>query len=451
MKKILLPLLLVNSLALAIDNSAAIAKAQKLVTNEQAIIANQQSLILNTQKLYDSYSVKVNSCTVQTPLCVLFGSVTDLLYKSLITNQAKLLQYQALLEKYQKQLDALQTPVVATPVVLGPADANIITDKPVVPLATSVEYIKSYDHSLTGVDVAWAQGYTGKGVTVADLDTGVSNLNSDVNRVYNNPNNIIDFANIYNPITKTITRTQLSGGMLSEVVISSYGQTVGSTIPTVTISGNGSGATAVPIITNGVLTGVKLTNPGNGYSGNVTVTVTNPSTGAVITSGSVQVAGYDYYGHGTATSAIIAGAFNGTGVVGVAFDANIIDVKVVDSKNLIYTTDMIDGARAAFLKGATIMNQSIETYANLTTAYKDGYRELVKAGATFITAAGNQGNTCTTLATCNQFGAIPLQAGYSDMLTSAGGWLVVGALNNTGTDIASWSNRAGLTADFYIY
>ena len=96
MKKILLPLLLVNSLALAIDNSAAIAKAQKLVTNEQAIIANQQSLILNTQKLYDSYSVKVNSCTVQTPLCVLFGSVTDLLYKSLITNQAKLLQYQAI-------------------------------------------------------------------------------------------------------------------------------------------------------------------------------------------------------------------------------------------------------------------------------------------------------------------------------------------------------------------
>ena len=70
---------------------------------------------------------------------------------------------------------------------------------------------------------------------------------------------------------------------------------------------------------------------------------------------------HDGHGHGTHVSGTIAAAANGRGVVGVAFRAKLMTVKVLDDQGAGTTGAVAEGIRYAAANGARIINLSLET------------------------------------------------------------------------------------------
>jgi hypothetical protein len=74
----------------------------------------------------------------------------------------------------------------------------------------------------------------------------------------------------------TKTGTVETGGRVKDIQVTAGGSGYSSASPpTVVITGLGTGATAVPVISNGVITDVKVTNPGTGYTTVPTITFNN--------------------------------------------------------------------------------------------------------------------------------------------------------------------------------
>lgn len=343
--------------------------------------------------------------------------------------------------KYDKALINYNNTYAYYNPVVEPEIIKIIT-----PDLKSVDYLsakRAYD--MIGVNDAWLQGYTGKGITIAVVDSGISTTNTDVNKFYSN---IIDFGllfkagDVYNS-----TKTVLGVGNISNInVTSSSTSKLYTKPPTVQIIGNGTGAKAqVRLDANGKIIAIQMTDFGVNYSGNVQV-VLKDEFGNIDSSYTVtpMIAGVDYNGHGTGTASLIAGTYDGKNTLGIAYNANIIPVKIGDGT--ISTTDGLDGARLAVLKGATIINQSYES-VYISPALIQGYQDLMKTGVAVVQAAGNKGLDCLTTSNCNALATIPLTYNQSSV---PGAFIVVGALNYDGTDIASFSNKAGITKDYYI-
>jgi autotransporter-associated beta strand protein len=77
------------------------------------------------------------------------------------------------------------------------------------------------------------------------------------------------------PVTATADAT-LDAGVITAISVTNGGQ-VYTTVPTVTITGDGTGATATAVIAGGVVTAVNITNGGTGYT-TATVTIAAPTT-----------------------------------------------------------------------------------------------------------------------------------------------------------------------------
>jgi hypothetical protein len=145
----------------------------------------------------------------------------------------------------------------------------------------------------------------------------------------------------------------------------------------------------------------------------------------------------DANGHGTHVAGIIAAARNYTssGMVGMAYGATILPVKVL-KKDGSGTTAMIDaGLRFATSKAAPIVNMSLGTSAAFTDT---AFREAVTAGQLIVAAAGNSG-----LANPGW------PARFAKESWANGQIIAVGAVDANNV-IASFSNRAGDTAAFYV-
>lgn len=411
--------------------------------------------VITYQGYVDKYTAYYNATTNQT--------VKDAYAKSIASYQKTLDLYKANLIIYTDKLKVASTNLDDTknfyapkPVVtVDPKLIPYIPDaKPIVPTTTSYEYTKTFGaYSIIGVEGAWNQGYTGKGVTVADIDTGISNKNSDLSR-FLTKDNIIDFGYKYNQgDTKTFTRTVLGYGNISDIAVNTITLVTPkkyTVAPTVEIIGNGTGAKAQAVIdSTGKVTGIQMTDFGVNYTGSVQV-ILRDQNGNIDTSYDIigHLAGIDYNSHGTGVASLMVGAFNNTGIVGVAYDANLIVVKAGDSS--LTTSDIVDGARLAVDRGATIINQSFESAYAMTTQTVGVYKDLLKAGTVIVNAAGNAALDCKTTSSCNTWATIPLTIGKDEMSKASGAFIVVGALDTTGTDIAYYSNRAGVTKDYYI-
>jgi hypothetical protein len=86
-------------------------------------------------------------------------------------------------------------------------------------------------------------------------------------------------------LTVTITGTS-NGGTLTSIPVATGGYNYTGTAPTISITGGGgSSAAATPTFTNGVLTGVTITNPGSGYTSLPTVALVGGTFGVVATLG----------------------------------------------------------------------------------------------------------------------------------------------------------------------
>ena len=146
-------------------------------------------------------------------------------------------------------------------------------------------------------------------------------------------------------------------------------------------------------------------------------------------------AGYDFVdgdsiaedanGHGTHVAGTIAAANDGRGITGVAHDATIMPIRVLDENGAGYLSDAIRGVRWATNNGADVINLSLGG-TGYSRAMDDAIRHAARRGTVVVMAAGNAGGTSPEYP-----GAHAIDHG-----------IAVGAVQRDGR-LAGFSNRAG--------
>jgi subtilisin family serine protease len=141
---------------------------------------------------------------------------------------------------------------------------------------------------------------------------------------------------------------------------------------------------------------------------------------------------HDGFGHGTHVSGTIAAAANGRGVVGVAFRAKLMTVKVLDDNGAGMTGAVAEGIRYAAANGARIINASIQSdtpdprMANAVAA-------AGAANALVVVSAGNSSRD------------IDSQPSYPAAIAAPNLIAVAATAPDDGRDLDSYSNYGRLT------
>ncbi|MBU1179742.1 S8 family peptidase [Patescibacteria group bacterium] len=99
----------------------------------------------------------------------------------------------------------------------------------------------------------------------------------------------------------------------------------------------------------------------------------------------------DDNGHGTHVAGIIAAIDNTEGVVGVAPEANLYAVKVLDKTGSGYVSDIISGLQWAVNNGMDVVNMSLGAQVDVQ-AFHDAVDAADAAGVLLFAAAGNDGD-----------------------------------------------------------
>jgi hypothetical protein len=163
----------------------------------------------------------------------------------------------------------------------------------------------------------------------------------------------------------------------------------------------------------------------------------------------------DEGGHGTAVSAVAAGARNGLSTMGVAFNATIVNLRADDPGSCagkdgcqFYDDAIAAGIDAARKAGVRVINMSLggsEPGATLLAAMQ----RAVSAGIVLVISAGNDGETAKgnnpdpfALTPATQFPGMVIIAG-SVGVSSTNSLIDV-------SQISTFSNKAGSGADYYL-
>ena len=99
----------------------------------------------------------------------------------------------------------------------------------------------------------------------------------------------------------------------------------------------------------------------------------------------------DDNGHGTHVAGIIAARNNSIGVIGVAPDAQLYAVKVLDASGGGYVSDVIEGIDWAVQNNMNVVSMSLGT-TTYSQALNDSTANAYKAGVLLVAAAGNSGD-----------------------------------------------------------
>jgi len=131
----------------------------------------------------------------------------------------------------------------------------------------------------------------------------------------------------------------------------------------------------------------------------------------------------DDNGHGTHVAGIIAALDNTVGVLGVAPQASLLAVKVLNRRGSGYLSDIIEGIQWSVNNGADVINMSLGTTSNVQS-FHDAITAAYNAGVVVVAAAGNSGSRDNT---------VEYPAKYPEVI----------AVSATGTNnvIASFSSR----------
>jgi subtilisin len=100
----------------------------------------------------------------------------------------------------------------------------------------------------------------------------------------------------------------------------------------------------------------------------------------------------DDNGHGSHVAGIAAAADNDIGVIGIAPEANLYAIKVLNRKGIGFTSDIIEGLDWAINNGIAVVNMSLGTASDVQS-YHDAIIAAYNAGITIVAAAGNDGQT----------------------------------------------------------
>ncbi|MEZ5710183.1 MAG: S8 family peptidase [Blastomonas sp.] len=154
----------------------------------------------------------------------------------------------------------------------------------------------------------------------------------------------------------------------------------------------------------------------------------------------------DEGGHGTAVAQVAAAARNGTGVLGIAFDASLLVLRAdapgscASSDGCAYSNRAIAaGLDRAVTAGARVVNLSLGgSPPNL--ALRQAIDRATNAGVIVVVSAGNE-------AAIDRDNPDPLAIGLAD--NGNGLVIIAGSVNDQG-QISDFSGRAGIKADSYL-
>ena len=154
------------------------------------------------------------------------------------------------------------------------------------------------------------------------------------------------------------------------------------------------------------------------------------------------VGGYDFVdgdstaddgnGHGTHVAGTIAGANDGNGITGVAYDANIMPLRVLDDDGYGWTSDIISAVRWAADRGADVINMSLGG-GGYSQAMADAISYATGQGSVVVMAAGNSGGSSPDYPAAHAINQ----------------GIAVGAVDQNRA-LAGFSNRAGSTELDYV-
>jgi len=329
----------------------------------------------------------------------------------------------------------------------------------------TAEYCRDKYLGKLGVSTAYSNGYTGDGVTIAVIDSGIDMDNYDISDNALKADAISYTSKYYDEDDDEVKDNTdgVSSDKISTINLADGGSGYTSA-PTITIDGDGEGAEAVAIIKDGEVTGIYMKDYGSGYT-TATITIDNNGTdGDGATIKNFVLGGYDDYGHGTSVAGIAAGVkqqedendtYDGFSIMGVAPDADLLAIKVLDDRGRGETWQIEKGIDYAVDQGAQILNMSLGTTdADAFADSKDHFSDALAANSTFVIAAGNDGLDCLEVdgsldGQCSFPAALPWLDGNEDLLDGDGGWIVVGSVNADKT-LSSFSNKAGVTKDNYL-
>ena len=99
----------------------------------------------------------------------------------------------------------------------------------------------------------------------------------------------------------------------------------------------------------------------------------------------------DDNGHGTHVAGIVAAVDNSIGVIGVAPEASLYAVKVLDKNGSGYVSDVIDGIYWAIQNGMQVINMSLGSASDVQ-ALHDAVDAAYNSGILVVAAAGNSGD-----------------------------------------------------------
>ena len=133
----------------------------------------------------------------------------------------------------------------------------------------------------------------------------------------------------------------------------------------------------------------------------------------------------DGHGHGTHVAGTIAGANDGVGVIGVAYDAQIMPIRVLDNNGDGFTSDVIEGILYAADNNADVINLSLGG-GGYSQAMNDAIAYATSLGSVVVMAAGNSGGSSPDYPAAHAINH----------------GLAVGAVNQAGS-LANFSNLAG--------
>lgn len=140
----------------------------------------------------------------------------------------------------------------------------------------------------------------------------------------------------------------------------------------------------------------------------------------------------DFHGHGTHVAGIIAAANDGIGITGVAPNATIMPIRVLDRNGLGRISETLDGIRYAVENGADVINLSLGGNDYISEVLET-ISWAVEQGVVVVVAAGNESRS---------FPSYPAR-----FANQAG--IAVGSVDRY-NQLSNFSNRAGISPLDYV-